>query len=179
MKHSYTVVQHAPQQQYSWHRHENDNSSTPHQFSWHTSSARFSCCMHRLKRSRVSPPSPGSQPGTLTTASGAGDAVDVSHRQELWTSSPYCCCCEPEFDPALLQSQHDAFDSQSTLHLGAVAARLGSKRRPRSPRAEATRAARWWPWLDSKGVTFSLHSTIGVPAVDYSGSIKNCLLLYK
>ena len=33
------IGQHVPQQQYPWHRHENDNSSTAHQ---------FSCCMHRL-----------------------------------------------------------------------------------------------------------------------------------
>ena len=49
-------------------RHENDNSSTAHQ---------FSCCVHRLKRPRTSPNSPGPQPGTLGTASGADDAVDV------------------------------------------------------------------------------------------------------
>ena len=42
--------------------------------------------------------------------------MDVSHRQELPTSSSYCCCCESEFDPALLlKSRHDALDSPSTL----------------------------------------------------------------
>ena len=61
-------------------RHENDNSSTAHQ---------FSCCMHRLKRSLTSPLSPGPQVGTLTTASGRDDAVDKSPRQELSTSSSY------------------------------------------------------------------------------------------
>ena len=49
-------------------RHENDNSSTAHQ---------LSCCVHRLKRSRACPHSPGPQPGTLCTASGADDSVDV------------------------------------------------------------------------------------------------------
>ena len=71
-----------------------------------------------LKRSRASPHSPGLQPGTLSTASRADDAVDVSHRQELSTSSWYCCCCEPEFDPALsillIENRHDALDSPST-----------------------------------------------------------------
>ena len=62
-----TVVKHVPQQ-YSWHRHEDDNSSTAHQ---------FSCFVYRLKRSRTSPHSSGPQPGTLGTASGGGDAVDV------------------------------------------------------------------------------------------------------
>ena len=86
--------------------HENKDSSTAHQ---------FSCCIHRLKRSRTSPHSPGPQPGTLTTASGADDAVDVSHRQQLSTSSSYCCCCEPRFDPALLESRHDALNSPRRL----------------------------------------------------------------
>ena len=39
------------------------------------------------------------------------------------------------------------------MHPGAVAARLGSKQRRRAARAEAARAGRWWPWLDSNGVT--------------------------
>ena len=50
---------------------------------------QFSCCVHRLmKRSRTSPYSPGLQPGTLGTASGGGDAVEVWAivRQELSTS---------------------------------------------------------------------------------------------
>ena len=40
----------------------------------------------------------------------------VSYLQELSTSPSYCCCCEAEFDPALLliQSRHDALDSPST-----------------------------------------------------------------
>ena len=42
----------------------------------------------------------------------------MSHRQELSTSSSYCCC-EPEFDPALLliEGRHDALDSPSTLSI--------------------------------------------------------------
>ena len=39
-------------------------------------------------------------------------------------------------------------------HPGAVAARLGSKQRPRAARAEAARAGRLWRWLASNGVTF-------------------------
>ena len=35
----------------------------------------------------------------------------------------------------------------------AVAAPLRSKQRPRPARAEAARAGRWWPWLNSNGVT--------------------------
>ena len=68
MQYYYTVVSHVPQQQYSRHRRENDNLSTAHQ---------FSCCVHRLKRLRKSPHSPGPQPGTLGAASGADDGVDV------------------------------------------------------------------------------------------------------
>ena len=41
--------------------------------------------------------------------------MDVSHRQEVSTSSSCCCRCEPEFDPAELKSRHDALDSPSTL----------------------------------------------------------------
>ena len=44
--------------------------------------------------------------------------------------------------------------TEHALHPGAVVARLGSKQRPRAARAEAARAGRWWPWLDSNGVTF-------------------------
>ena len=45
------------------------------------------------------------------------------------------------------------FICSPTLHPGAVAARLGSKQRPRAARAEAARVGRWWPCLDSNGVT--------------------------
>ena len=43
--------------------------------------------------------------------------------------------------------------AEHALHPGAAAARLGSKQRPRAARAEAARVCRWWPWLDSNGVT--------------------------
>ena len=43
--------------------------------------------------------------------------------------------------------------AEHALHPGAVAARLGSKQRPRAARAEAARVGRWWPWLDSNRVT--------------------------
>ena len=77
---------------------------------------------------------------------------------QLSTSPSHCSCCEPEFDPAvpLIESPHDAALSglaEHALHPGAVAARLGSKQRPRAVRAEAARVGRWWPWLDSNGVT--------------------------
>ena len=49
----YIANEHFPQQPYSYHIHENNNSSTAHQFSW---------CIHRMKRSRTSPHSPGPQP---------------------------------------------------------------------------------------------------------------------
>ena len=109
-----------------------------------------------MKRSLTSPHSPGPQPVTLSTASRADDAVHVSHRQELSTSSSHCCCSEPELDPALLILLIESRCSrlaEHTLHPGAVAARLGSKQRPRAARAEAARAWRWWPWHDSNGVT--------------------------
>ena len=40
--------------------------------------------------------------------------------------------------------------AEHARHPGAVAARLGSKQRPRAARAEAARAGRWWRRLDSK-----------------------------
>ena len=79
----------------------------------------------------------------------------MSHRQELSTSPSYCCCCEPEFDPAVANNREPIRCSglaEHALHPGAVDARLGSKQRPRAARAEAPRIRRWWPWLDSNGV---------------------------
>ena len=73
-------TQHAAQHQCSHHTHEKHNSSTAHQ---------FSCCIHRLKRSRASPHSPCPQPGTLIVAPGRDDAVGVSHRQKLSASSSW------------------------------------------------------------------------------------------
>ena len=43
--------------------------------------------------------------------------------------------------------------AEHALHPGVVAARLGSKQRPRAARAEAARVGRWWPRLVSNGVT--------------------------
>ena len=113
--------------------------------------------VHRLKRSRTSPHSSDPQPGTHSTASGADDAVDVSHRQEL-TSSSYCCCCEPEFDHALLllttESRHDALDSPNTPCIRVLSPLAWGRNNVRELHAEAARAGRWWPWLDSNGFTF-------------------------
>ena len=62
--------------------------------------------------------------------------------------------------------------AEHALHPGAVAARLGSKQRPRAARAEAARAGRWWPRLDSNGVTLFVQQ--------YDrGSQQYELLLYK
>ena len=44
--------------------------------------------------------------------------------------------------------------TEHALHPGAVAARLGLKQRSRAARADEARAGRWWPCLDSNGVTF-------------------------
>jgi len=94
----------------------------------------------RKKRSRTSPHSPGPQSGTLTTASGRDDEVDVSHRssrvvvdeQALLAEQlvSYHCCCILLWAcvfSSSIQSRHDALDSPSTRHLGAVTALLGSK----------------------------------------------------
>ena len=51
----------------------------------------------------------------------------------------YCCCCEPEFDLDQRESRNDALDSPNTLAIR-VPLPLGSKRHPRSARAEAARA---------------------------------------
>ena len=112
--------------------------------------------LRRLKRSRTSPHSPCPQPGSLTTASSwMDDAVgDVSHlvrscRRGLAGRSYtglrvlllYCCCCEPEFDLALLYKYREPTRccrlAKHAGHSDAVASRLGSKRRPRAARAEA------------------------------------------
>ena len=83
----------------------------------------------------------------------------MSHRQELSTSPSYCLCCEPEFDPALQLREPTRCSglAEHALDPGAVAARLGSKQRPRAARAEAARVGRWWPWLDSNGVAYFLQ----------------------
>ena len=98
----------------------------------------------------------------------------MSHRQQLLTSSAYCCCCAPEFDSALLEKESRQKCSRfagHALHPGAVTARLGLKQGPRAARAEAARAGRWWPWLDSNGFTLF--------AQQYDRGICCELLLYK
>ena len=112
--------------------------------------------MHRLKQSRTSPHSPGPQPETLTTASGPDDAVDVSHGRELWTSSSYTAVAVSltEFDPAKLESRHDALDSPSTLCIRVPSPLAWGRNNVGELRAEAARGGRWWPCLDSHGVTF-------------------------
>ena len=66
----------------------------------------------------------------------------VSHRRELSTS--LTINIEPTRCSGL---------AEHALHPGAVTARLESKQRPRAARAEAARVGRWWPLLDSNGVT--------------------------
>ena len=59
---------------------------------YHSSSTmanQFSCCMHRLKQSRLGQHSPRPQPGTLATALGRDDLVDVSHRPVLSARSDW------------------------------------------------------------------------------------------
>ena len=146
--------------------HENKDSSTAHQ---------FSCCIHRLKRSRTSPHSPGPQPGTLTTASGVDDEVDVSHRQELSTGSSYCYCCEPKFDPAQLEGRHDPLDSPRTLCIRVPSLLAWGRNSVRELRAQ-----KWLVLGDGgrgsilTGSHFFWYSTIGILAVDYTGSSTNC-----
>ena len=65
-------------------RHENDKSSTAHQ---------FSCCVHRLKRPRTSPHSSGPAPGTLGMASGA---------DMLWMCEPWSGVVDEPFVLLLL-----------------------------------------------------------------------------
>ena len=84
----------------------------------------------------------------------------MSHRQELSTSPWYCAAVSLSlilayYFEVLIESRHDAALSglaEHALHPGAVAARFGSKQRPRPARAEAALVGRWWPWLDSNGV---------------------------
>ena len=124
----YTIMQHAP------HSSRDHSSSTAHQ---------FRCCVHRLKRSRTSPHSPGPQPGSLITSSGRDDAIHGCEPSsgvvdEVWLAAlvpvySYCSCCEPDFDLGLLESRHDALDSPST-------SRLESIQRPRAARTETARA---------------------------------------
>ena len=92
--------------------------------------------------------------------------MDVSHRQEL-TSSSYCCCCEPEFDPVRLESRHDALDSPSTLGIRVPSPLAWGRNSVRE-----LRALRRHVLSDGGGGSiltaspFSYSSAIRVPAVD-------------
>ena len=150
-------------------RHENDNLSTAHQ---------FSCWVHRLKRSRTSPHSPCLQQETLTTASGADNAVDASHRQEQSTSSSYWCCCGPEsliLPYKLKESRHDALDSPSTPCIRVPSPLAWGRNNVRELRAQRRHV------LEDGGrgsiltaSPFSYSRTIGAPAVNQSVSSTNC-----
>ena len=125
--------------------------------------------MHRLKQSRTSPHSPGPQPETLTTASGPDDAVDVSHGRELWTSSSYTAVAVSltEFDPAKLESRHDALDSPSTLCIRVPSPLAWGRNSVRELRAQRRHVL-----VDGgrgsipMASHFSYSSTIGVPAAN-------------
>ena len=106
--------------------------------------------------------------------------MDVSHRQEVSTSSSYCRCCEPEFDPAQLERPHDALDSPSMLCIRVPSPLAWGRNNVRDLRAQRRHVLR----DGGRGsilttLPFSMYSTIGVPAVDYSGSSMYELLLYK
>ena len=142
----------------AYHRPENDNSSTAHQ---------FSCCVHRLKRKPTL-----ARPAARNSRYGIGGGRCggcVSHGQELSTSPSYCCCCEPEFDPApLLMPTRCSELAEHAMHPGAVAARSGSKQRPRELRAQRRHV------LGNGGrgsiltaSPFSYSSTIGLPAANF------------
>ena len=130
--------------------------------------------MHRLKRSRTSPHSPGPRPGTRYGIGSELCCGCVSHRQELSTSPSYCSCCEPEFDPALLiESRHDALDSPSTPCIRVPSPLAWGRNNVRELCAQRRHV------LGDGGrgsiltaSPFSYISTIGVPAA-------NCCLLYK
>ena len=87
-------------------RHENDNYGTPVQLL----RAQTEAVAYKPTLARLSAKNPryGIRTGRCKGC--------VSHHQELSTSPSYCCCCEPEFDPAplLIESRHDALDSPST-----------------------------------------------------------------
>ena len=107
----------------------------------------------------------------------------MSHRQELSTSPSYFCCCEPEFEPTLLESRHDALDSPSTPCIRVPSPLAWGRNNVRELRAQRRHV------LGDGGrdailtaSPFSYSSTIGVPAVvpavDYSGSSTNCCCIY-
>ena len=97
----------------------------------------------------------------------------VSPRQELSTSPSHFCCCEPEFDPALLsvESRHDALDSPSTPYIRVPSPLTRGRNNFRELRVQKRHV------LGDGGrgsiltaSPFSYSSTIGVPAA-------NCCLL--
>ena len=97
----------------------------------------------------------------------------VSHRQELSTSPSYCCCCENEFDPALLliESRHDALDSPGTPFIRVQSPLAWGRNNVRELRAQRRYVLR----DGGRGSIltaspFSYSSSIGVPAA-------NCCLL--
>ena len=81
----------------------------------------------------------------------------MSHLQQLATSPTCCCCCEPEFDPALRlnESRHDALDSPSAPCIRVPSPLAWGRNNVRELRAQRRHVLgdRWWPWLDSNGVT--------------------------
>ena len=108
--------------------------------------------------------------------------MDVSHRQELSTSSSYFCCCEPEFDLTLIvllirePTRRSRF-VEHALHPGAVAARLESNnvRELRAHRRHVLGDGGLGSILTAS--PFSYSSAIEAPAEDYSGSSTNCFCI--
>ena len=141
---------------------------------------QLSCYVYRLKRSCTSPHSPGPHRGTLGSASRADDAVDVWTIVRTCRRAPHtgnCCCCEPEFHPTLLllESRHDALDSPSTPCIRVPSPFAWDRNNDRELRAQR-RHVLGGGVRDSilTASPFSYGSTIGVPAVDCSGSSTNC-----
>ena len=101
----------------------------------------------------------------------------MSHRQQLSTCSAYCCCCEPEFDSAVLEkaNRHNALESPGTLCIRVPSPPTSGRNNPRELRAQRRHV------LGDGGrgsiltaSSFSYSSTIGAPAVDYSSSSTTC-----
>ena len=89
----------------------------------------------------------------------------------------YCCCCEPEFDTALLLigSRHDALDSPSTPCIRVPSPLAWDRNNVRKLRAQRRHVlADGGRGSILTASPFSYSSTIGVPALDYSDSRKNC-----
>ena len=72
------------------------------------------------------------------------------HRQvQLVSYSCTCFCCFEVWSCPTIHREPTRCSrlAEHARHPGAIAARLGSKQRPRAARAEAARAGRWWRWL--------------------------------